>query len=170
MSDNDKRALLQAAVKDSLAIGNDMNGPWVRDVYDTELVYEIGSKQFRVAYVIDRKGKVVLGQAERVTPQTVYTPVQEAVEAKIEELTILTSEREDAVEARETLNELLELLEKEGLTDEMVGPLIQKADAVIAKLQEASPMKTEEGEQYPRSAYAFAPEADKPAGWKLRMW
>ncbi len=171
MSDNDKRQLLQAAVTDSLAIGNTMDGPYIRDIYPDHLVYEVKGKMFDIAYVIDQKGKVVFGQAERVTPHTVYNPVIESVEAKIDQLTKLTSEREDAVEAKEAINELLELLEKDNLTDEMVGPYIKKADSLIAKLEEAAPMKTEEdGQQYPMSAFAYTPDSVNPANWKLRLW
>ena len=170
MSDGDRRAMLQDAVTGSLAVGNMQSGPWIRDVYPDSLVYEVGGKMFQMAYVIDKKNKVVFGEAERVVATTVYKAAQEAVEAKIEVLTTLSSEREDAVEAKEMLNELLELLEKEDLTDEEVGPFITRADEIIARLEEAAPMKTEEGVPYPRSAFAYAPEADKPSGWKLRMW
>jgi len=170
MSDNDRRAILQSAVTDSLAIGGNAPGPWIKDVFDNELVYEVGGKTFRMSYLIDRKGKVVFGQAERVVPQTVYSPVMESVEAKIEELTNLSSEREDAGEVRESINNLLELLEKEELSEEIAGPHLNKANELIAKLEEAAPMKTEDGQQFPRSAFAFAPEADKPSTWKLRLW
>jgi len=36
------------------------------------------------------------------------------------------------------------------------------------KLQEA--MKTEDGQQYPASAFAYAPSVETPSGWKLRLW
>uniref|UniRef100_A0A6M3L3M5 Uncharacterized protein n=1 Tax=viral metagenome TaxID=1070528 RepID=A0A6M3L3M5_9ZZZZ len=170
MSDNDRRTILQQAVTDSLAVGNTMDGPYIRDIYDTELVYEVKGKVFRIAYVIDRKGKVVLGQAERVTPQTVYNPVIESVESKIEQLTTLQSEREDNNEVRESLDNLLNLLEKEDVAEETAGPLLKQADKVILKLTEAPMMKTEDGEQYPASAFAYVPEPDKPSTWKLRLW
>ncbi len=169
MSDNDRRQVLQAAVTSNLAVGDAQHGPWIRDVYDTEVVYEIGSKMFKMAYVIDSKGKVVFGQAERVTPHTVYTPVAEAVEAKISELTLLASEREDNPEVKQSLDSLLDLLEKEELSEEIARPLLEKADEVIANLAEAKAMKTEEGEQYPQSAFAYAPDND-PKNWKLRLW
>ena len=170
MSDNDRRTLLQGAVTGSLAVGNSMDGPWIRDIYSDYLVYEVKNKMFRMAWVIDQKGKVVLGDAERVTPQTIYTPVQEKVEAKIETLTKLTSEREDVTEARESLDNLLELLEREDLTEAIAEPHLKKADEVIAKLQISEAMKTEDGAQYPMAAFAYTPEADKPSDWKLRLW
>jgi len=170
MSDNDKRAILQSAVTSSLAIGNRENGPWLRDIYDTELVYEIGGKNYRMSYVIDRKGKVVFGQAELVVPQTVYNVVAEAVEVKIEQLTTLASERENNTAIQQSINKLVELLEKEDLDEKTAEPFLKEADDAIAKLTEATPMKTEDGQQYPQSAFAYSPEADKPSGWKLRLW
>ena len=169
MSDNDRRQLLQGAVTASLAVGNTMDGPYIQDIYPDELVYSIKSKSYRMTYVIDRKGRVVFGQAELVTPITVYTPVQEKVEAKINELTLLVSERADPGEAQKSLNNLLGIMEKENLDDETAGPLLREADEIIARMTEAEVMKTEEGIQYPRAAYAYTPD-DSPETWKLRLW
>lgn len=36
------------------------------------------------------------------------------------------------------------------------------------EVQEAS--KTEDGEDYPASAFAYVPDKEKPSGWKLRLW
>jgi len=169
MSANDKRELLQAAVTDSLAVGG-MNGPWVRDVYDDELVYEVGGKTYRMSYVIDRKGKAVFGEAERVVPQTVYTPVQEAVEVKINELTEAASRREEKYNADAVADKLLDLLGVEGLTEEAAAPVIKEADAVIGRLSEAAPAKTEDGVSFPKAAYAYTPDPESPSAWKLRLW
>ncbi|KKM23017.1 hypothetical protein LCGC14_1619470 [marine sediment metagenome] len=169
MSDNDRRQLLQGAVTASLAIGNNEVGPFLRDVYATEVVYEIGSKMFKMAYVIDAKGKVVFGEAERVKAETVYTPIQEKVEAKINELTLLASERQDNGEVQQSINNLLEIIEKEDLDEKTAGPLLLEADEVIAECEKAAVVKTEEGEQYPQSAYAYTPD-EKPESWKLRLW
>ena len=170
MSDNDRRQLLQAAVTFSLAVGNTMDGPYIRDIYPDYLVYEIKNKLFRMAYVIDAKSRVVFGQPERVKAETVYTPVQEKVEAKINELTLLVSERSDPGDAQKAIDNLLNLMEKEGLKDEDAAPLIQEADGIIAKMTETEVMKTEEGVQYPISAYAYTPDSATPETWKLRLW
>jgi len=170
MSDNDKRELLQTAVIDSLAIGNRDHGPWIRDVYDTELVYEIGGKSYRMSYVIDRKGKVVFGQAELVTPTTVYTPVKESVEAKIDELAEAASGREEKYNSSVITDRLLELLEIDELTEAVVIPIIAEADVLIAKLSEAAPAKTEDGIAFPAAAYAYVPDKEKSSTWKLRLW
>jgi len=169
MSDSDRRQMLQASLNTNIAIAGE-NGPYIRDVYENECVYEIGNKLFRISYHIDAKLRVIWGEAERVNQKTVYIPVQETIEAKIDELTVLASQREDAPEVQQALDSLLDLLEKEELSEEIARPLLDKADEAIASLSEAKVMKSEEGGQYPRSAFAFAPEADKPADWKLRMW
>lgn len=170
MSDNDKRELLQTAVINSLAIGNRDHGPWIRDVYDKELVYEIGGKNYLMSYVIDRKGKVVLGQAELVTPMTVYTPVKESVEAKIDEIVEAASAREEKYNSSGITDKLLELLEVEELTEATAAPVLVEADVLIAKLSEAAPAKTEDGVAFPKAAYAYAPDPEKSTTWKLRLW
>lgn len=170
MSDNDRRQLLQAAVTSSLAVGNTIDGPWIQDIFPDNLIYMIKNKLFRIAYVIDQKGRVVFGDAERVAAQTIYTPIQEKVEAKINELTLIASERQDNGAVQQSIDNLLNIMEKEDLDDATAGPLLLKADEVIACLQEKIPMKTEEGEQYPISAYAYTPDAATPANWKLRLW
>lgn len=42
-----------------------------------------------------------------------------------------------------------------------------EAHIIIAK---KAKMKTEDGEQYPATAFAYAPDAEKPSTWKLRLW
>ncbi len=171
MSDNDRRQLLQGAVTSSLAVGNTMDGPYITDIYPDELVYVIKGKHFRVTYVIDRKGRVVFSdQPELVTPVTVYTPVAESIEAKINELTAVIAEREESPGAQESVNALLDLLEKEDLDEKMAAPLLKQADDIIANLKEKASMKTEDGGQYPMSAYAYTPDTATPENWKLRLW
>ena len=169
MSDNDRRQLLQGALKGSIAIGNDEMGPWIRDVFESEIVYEIGGKLFRVSYNIERKGGVTWGPPELVISQTVYTPVQEKIEAKINELTLIVSEREDNGEAQQAIDNLLNIMDKGDLDDATAEPFLLKADEVISECEKTAAMKTEEGEQYPRLAYAYTPD-DKPETWKLRLW
>jgi len=170
MSDQDRRTLLQGAVTQSLAVGNTMDGPYIRDIWPDELVYEVKGKNYRISYVIDRKGKVVFGEAELVLPQTVYNVVAEAVEKKIEQLTTVVAEREDVPEARKSLDNLLDLLEKADLTEETAEPLLKEADEVIAKLNESAPVKTIEGQQYPITAFAYTPDSVNPSSWDLRLW
>jgi hypothetical protein len=45
-----------------------------------------------------------------------------------------------------------------------------EAEAVMALLKGQEAAKTEDGEQYPASAFAYAPDPEQPAGWKLRLW
>jgi hypothetical protein len=169
MSDQDRREVLQAAVTDSLAVGNTSQGPFIKEVYPDYLVYEVGRKMFRIAYVIDQKGKVVFGEADRVTPHTVYTTV-EAIGVIIDEMTTLAGEREDVTEARASLDALLELSDSEDLTEEHAKPIMEAAAVIIAKLKEAPASKIEDGMTYPAAAFAYAPDTSTPQGWMLRMW
>ena len=168
MSDNDKRALLQSAIAESIAVGG--IAPQIRDVYDAEVVYEIGAKTFRMSYVIDRKGKVVFGEAEKVVPQTVYTVVQESIEKKVDELTEAASCHEDKYNTSEITDKLLSALEADMLTEADAAPLLTEADALIVKLSEAAAAKTEDGVAFPKSAYAYVPDPEKSSSWKLRLW
>ncbi len=49
-----------------------------------------------------------------------------------------------------------------------------EGDRLLALMEQAAPTmeatKTEGGESYPREAYAYAPDPDKPSEWKLRLW
>jgi len=70
---------------------------------------------------------------------------------KIRELCeeLLSSEIEDEVKTKEALAE---------------------ATATLTWLKEQKTFKTEDGAQYPQEAFAYAPDAEKPSDWKLRLW
>ncbi|MCJ7669581.1 MAG: ChaB family protein [Dehalococcoidia bacterium] len=54
-----------------------------------------------------------------------------------------------------------------GLND--IG-LVAEVDTILAWLKEQATMKTEDGVQYPASAFAYVSDPDKPSEWKLRLW
>lgn len=51
-----------------------------------------------------------------------------------------------------------------------VGEAIKEAEACLAWLKEQQIMKTEEGEKFPATAFAYTPDLGNSAGWKLRLW
>ncbi len=72
----------------------------------------------------------------------------------------------------ELCQELLDPIEEEidAEKSKKVSEALKEADSVLALLKEQKAMKTEEGEQYPADAYAYAPDPEKPSEWKLRIW
>lgn len=61
MSHDDIRRAISEALPDS----NGMDGPWVRDVYDSEIVYEYDGKLYRASYTIT-EGTAQLGESSEV--------------------------------------------------------------------------------------------------------
>lgn len=47
---------------------------------------------------------------------------------------------------------------------------IKEVNAVLAELKLVEATKTEDGVEYPASAFAYVPDSDKPSEWKLRLW
>ena len=81
LSHNDKRDRIQSAVKEKYGHNDrDHYGPYIRDVWDDSVVYEDGSKYYRVSYTIDDKGVVTLGDTKEVMVQTTYEDLGESEE------------------------------------------------------------------------------------------
>jgi cation transport regulator len=47
---------------------------------------------------------------------------------------------------------------------------VKALDEVLEWLKVQEVMKTEDGVQYPASAFAYVPDSEKPSEWKLRLW
>ena len=176
LSASDKRLLLQSAINerfphDSIAYPHSPT-PWVRDVFDDSVVYDLGGSLFQVSYTMSDEGKVELGDdTKKVFAQTQYTAI-ESLRTAYTELVQTVGERgiADANEFIEVSHQCMLILEAE------TPDLLAAVDALEAvetamewvKAQEAT--KTEDGQSYPSSAFAYVPDADKPSGWKLRLW
>lgn len=50
------------------------------------------------------------------------------------------------------------------------GWLVMKAADDDALLKAMTPMKTEDGVEFPAEAFAYVPDPEKPSTWKLRLW
>lgn len=50
------------------------------------------------------------------------------------------------------------------------GWLVMKAASEDDLLKAMTPMKTEDGVEFPAAAFAYVPDAQKPSTWKLRLW
>jgi len=75
-----------------------------------------------------------------------------------------------------------EIIQEAGRRGKVNDPRVQKVVAegdkaepdelssVLIWLKEQATMKTEGGVQFPASAFAYVPDAEKPSEWKLRLW
>jgi hypothetical protein len=90
MSHGDLASLLRTAVR-AQHPGPDLYC-WVRDVFDTEVIYELSnsadqSRLYRRTYTVDDAGSVTLGEPVAVVATTTYVPVTESSESAPEVIT-----------------------------------------------------------------------------------
>lgn len=76
----------------------------------------------------------------------------------------------DASRIKKIMELCQELLSSEDEPEEKkTKEALKEADKVLVWLKEQELAKTEDGVKYPKSAFAYTP-AEKPSGWKLRLW
>jgi hypothetical protein len=63
-----------------------------------------------------------------------------------------------------------EILSLEKPDEGKLKEALVEADAVLTLIKTREAVKTEDGVQYPASAYAYVPDEDKSSEWKLRLW
>jgi len=63
-----------------------------------------------------------------------------------------------------------ELLSSEIPDEGRMKEAIKEATATLAWLKEQELMKTEDGVKFPKEAFAYTPNAEAPATWKLLLW
>lgn len=82
LSHNDTRSALELALRSEHPTPGDGYWLWIRDVYDTEVIYEYTTPNdgtlYRRTYTLSDDGAVTFGPPEAVTAQTVYQPVASA--------------------------------------------------------------------------------------------
>lgn len=85
---------------------------------------------------------------------------------------------EDTARIQSIMAMCQELLGEDIIPDQPMQPEIEnkfavaqsEAEKVLGILQDREIGKTEDGEMYPASAFAYVPDATVPSGWKLRLW
>lgn len=177
MSAEDKRRILQAALDEKLPTDSQAyphsSGPWVRDVFEEHLVYNLGGADFQVDYRISRGGKVTLGEESRkVIATTVYTAI-ESLREKYAELIQEAGERGvsgDVLELREAGETCTALMDAEEPEEDAVESALSGLDETVKWLRLQEAKKTEDGVKYPAEAFAYVPDVNKPSTWKLRLW
>jgi len=175
LSDENKRNLLQSAlVKEyGLAIEDPIPKKLsIEEVFDEELTYNIDGQSYKVSYKLDEDGKAVIGEPEKVLKQIVYKSM-ESLQSAYSEIIQEAGRRNadlDSVRIKQIVALCQELLSSEEPEEKKTKEVLKEANSVLVWIKEQAAMKTEDGVKYPASAFAYTPEADKPSGWKLRLW
>lgn len=170
LSVENKRVLLQAALHSKFP-NQDNWGPYVEDMTDTDVIFNQAGTTYRVPYAIGEDETVVLGVAQKVVKQTVYTAV-ESLQSKYAELIQESAKRSaDSTRLKTVIDLCQDILSSDKETPvEVIEVAIGKVDGLLLDLKEQRAMKTEDGAKFPSEAYAYVPDREKPSTWKLRLW
>jgi len=176
LSMDDKRTAIQAALNTKLGTPSSevrpVGGLWVRDIFDAEIVYEMGDVTYKVSYSMDAEGKVTFGTPAKVIRQTVYKPI-ESLQAKYSEIIqecIKRGVSADAPQVKDALANCTKLISSDKPEETAVAQVLKEAAASLLWLREQAVTKTEDGESFPAAAYGYVPDPEKPSEWKLRLW
>ncbi len=171
-----KRQLLQAALTAQYKLEQDdstLRGVYIEDISDSEVIYNVNEQSYKASYTMAENGDIAIGEPEKVVRQTVYKSM-ESLQAIYAEIIQEAGKRNailDAARVKKIVELCQELLSSEVEPEEKKAKeAIKEAKSTLKWLKEQAAVKMEDGEKYPASAYAYVPDADKPEGWKLRLW
>ena len=174
LSDKNKSNLLQTALVSEYGIGVEIPKPKsisVEEVFEDKVIYNVDGQLYEATYELDGDTPI-FGNPVKVTSTKIFKPI-ESLQSKYSEVIQEAGKRNamrDAARVKKIVELCQELLSSEEQDEEKAKEAIKEADKVLKWLRTQEAVKTEEGVEYPASAYAYAPEADTPSGWKLRMW
>ena len=171
MSMENRRALLEAALVAQLNLTKD-EYVYVEDMTDAEVYYSRDRQSYKVNYTIAEDGTVTLGEPKKVTRQVIYKPM-ESLQSTYSELIQEAGKRNatlDAARVKKIVELCQELLSTEEPEEKKAKEALKEATSVLKWLKEQVSVKTEDGIQFPASAYAYTPDLKNPDGWCLRLW
>ena len=124
----------------------------------------------KAKYKQDEKGNWVSKESE---VHMAKKSVADELQGKYAQLITESGKRNavaDAARIKKIVELCQELLSSEPVEEEKAKEALMEVNSVLdwLKLQEA--VKTEDGAEYPASAFAYVPDPDKPSEWKLRLW
>jgi len=175
LSDKNKRNLLQSALVSEYGIENKSPIPKnleIEEVFDEELTYSVDGQSYKASYKLDDDGKPILGEPEKVLKQTVYKPM-ESLRETYSEIIQEAGKRnavKDAARIKKIVELCQELLSSEVPEENEIKKVSKEAASVLTWLKEQAVMKTEDGVQFPATAFAYVPDPEKSSTWKLRLW
>lgn len=175
LSVENKRLLLVVAIRARLGGDNSpgCNGLYVEDMTDTEAFYQQEGETFAIPYTMSDLGEVMLGEPKQVVRQVVYTTA-EAVHQSYADLVALcgvrgTADWELNKEIHEVSN-MLKIMDTETTEIGYPDKVLNRITEIATKVKTFEAVKTEDGSEYPSSAFAYVPDAEKPSTWKMRLW
>ena len=176
LSDDNKKDLLQKSLISHYGLDVEIPKPdsiWVKDVFEEAIIYCIDGQDYKMRYEMGEAGEITFGEPEKVKQVTTYQPM-EALRNTYQEIIQEAGRRNaslDSVRIKKIVELCQELLSSEGEVDvKVIKKAAKEAAEVLASIKEQPAMKTEDGEKYPASAFAYVPDSDKPNGWQLRIW
>ncbi len=174
LSLREKQKAVQKAIQDKLGIPEgSQTHIWIRDMWDDEVIYEVSGSErnlFRVSYSFDAANKVTLGTPEKVVEQTTYVTI-ESLQAKYAGLVQEVGRRNLKTDLPQlkVLAVCKELLDEAAPEQDKITAALKECDTCLTWIKAQEATKTEDGESFPASAYAYVPDSDKPSEWKLRL-
>lgn len=170
LSMENKRQLLQTAVQAKFQVGD--NWPYVEDVTDSNVIYSSQGQSYSAPYTIGDDGAVMLGDSKRVVRQTIYAPL-ESLRRVYSDIIHEAGKRNaasDSSRIKKIMELCQELLSSETPDEKTTQEALRTAQSDLEWLRAQEAYKTEDGEDYPASAFAYVPDSGKPSTWKLRLW
>jgi len=76
----------------------------------------------------------------------------------------------DSTRIRKIIDLCNELLSSEEPAENKAAEALAQVEDMLNYVITLEASKTEDGNEYPASAYAYVPDPDKPSTWKLRLW
>ena len=172
---DDRRSAVRTALRDRFNPGNDnMGGPWIVEQFDTNVIYELGDNElFKINYSFGDDGVVTLiGEPVKVKRKVTFNPI-EALQNKYSAVISEAGKRNagnDSGRIRQIITLCNELLSSEKPSREAIDEAMGACDALLPWLTTLEAVKDENGAKYPAGAYAYTPDLNDPATWKLRIW
>ncbi len=160
---SDRTSMIQRALN---AKYNDDDRAWVRDVFDSYIVYGYDDALYKVAYTIDDdSGEVTLGEPAKVVQVTTYKAAESAgpLAEKLDRIYDLAAYRKMTSALNKKVASLTEASHAEDAESH-----IKEADELITELDGMQPVVNESGMTYSTECFAYAPTSD-PKEWRLRI-
>jgi len=174
LSDKNKRNLLQAALISEYGLKDESPIPKklvIEEVFDNELTYDIDGQTYKATYeLVD--DKVNISDPAKVLKQVSYKAM-ESLRTTYNEVLQEAGRRNaslDSSRLKKIVSLCQELLSSEEPEEKELKKATKEATTTLKWLTEQSVMKTEDGEKYPSSAFAYVSDNEKPSTWKLRLW
>jgi len=170
LSVENRRSLLDAALTAHLGLGAE-EWVYIEDFSETYVIYNQDRQSYRSSYTVEGES-VTFGTPEKVTREVTYKAM-EALQETYSEIIQEAGKRNavrDAARVKKILELCQELLSSETPDEAGAQKASKEAVKVLAWIKTLEVQKTEDGVQFPAAAYAYAPEADNPSGWMLRIW